>query len=414
VKRLQWIGGNHLFKRTTEVVVAGHICLDIIPSILDKTQGMNSFLVPGKLIEIGQALISTGGAVSNTGLALHRLGFHVKLMGKVGDDLFGTAILNVLQHYGAELTEGMIVSKDEHSSYTIVISPPGVDRIFLHSTGANDTFRAEDVELHLLEEAKLFHFGYPPLMHNMYQHDGKHLVNLLSRVKASGKTISLDLAKPDPVSPAGQADWRTILSRALPYVDVFLPSFEEILYMLKPQLYKQMQEDHGTEELLPYANDSLLSSLAEELLDMGAAIVGLKLGEYGLYVRTSSDSKRFAAMGACAPTNTIIDNWIGKELLAPCFQVKVVGTTGAGDCTIAGFLGGLLQGQSIEQMMLSAVGVGACNVERADAISGIPEWDEVQLRITCGWQKLMGKLPLDGWNWDEANGIWMKISSAKI
>ena len=33
---------------------------------------------------------------------------------------------------------------------------------------------------------------------------------------------------------AGQVDWRLVLGRVLPYVDVFTPSLEELLYMLAP------------------------------------------------------------------------------------------------------------------------------------------------------------------------------------
>lgn len=111
--------------------------------------------------------------MSNTGLALHRLGLRTKLMSKIGDDQFGKAILDVLGSYGDELAGGMIVAEGEHSSYSLVISPPGVDRIFLHCTGANDTFAAEDILTNELQGARLFHFGYPPLMRKMYENEGK-------------------------------------------------------------------------------------------------------------------------------------------------------------------------------------------------------------------------------------------------
>ncbi len=48
---------------------------------------------------------------------------------------------------------------------------------------------------------------------------------------------------------------------------------------------------------------------------------------------------------------------------APCFDVEVVGTTGSGDATIAGFLSALLRDASPEEAMTMAVAVGACNVE---------------------------------------------------
>ena len=69
---------------------------------------------------------------------------------------------------------------------------------------------------------------------------------------------------------------------------------------------------------------------------------------------------------------------------APCFQVPVVGTTGAGDCTIAGFLAGLTKGLALEDATTAAVAVGAFNVESADATSGIPAWSAVEARMHSG------------------------------
>ncbi len=388
-----------------EVIVAGHICLDIIPSISEKRTGIDALLVPGKLVDVGAAVLATGGAVSNTGLALHRLGNNVQLMGKIGDDQLGDVILDVLRVHGEEIVDGMIIAPSEHSSYTIVISPPNIDRIFLHCTGANDTYSATDLSVEQLEGARMFHFGYPPLMRRMYENQGEQLMLLLSMVSASGLTVSLDLAKPDPESAAGKADWRIILGKVLPYVDVFLPSFEEIFYMLHREQYERMIEEAPAGDILPYVDGELLSELANELLEMGVAIVGLKLGEHGLYVRTTADSARLAASGLCAPVLEKMDNWIDRELLAPCFDVEVAGTTGAGDCTIAGFLCGMLQGFTIEDTIQTAVGVGACNVEQADATSGIPALPYVQGRIQSGWTKRNMKLHMPGW-YESTGGLW--------
>lgn len=393
-----------------EIVVAGHICLDVIPLIEggSQMQSIGELLAPGKLVDIGPARLSTGGAVSNTGLALHRLGLPVKLMGKVGEDLFGEAILNIIKGYGASLADTMIVAPNVHSSYTLVISPPGVDRIFLHCTGANDTFTADDVSSDSLKGARLFHFGYPPLMRQMYERQGDELERLLSRVKACGLTVSLDLARPDPGSPAGRADWLKILERVLPHVDVFLPSFEEILYMLRPDRYRELCELHGTTELLAWAEGPLLGSLSRQLLDMGAAIVGLKLGEHGFYLRTTASADRLRQIGPCAPVAAQLEQWKDRELLAPCYRVEAVGTTGAGDCTIAGFLAGLVKGLPVEHALLGAVGVGASNVEQADAISGIPSWAEVQKRMDAGWEQREAAMSLPGWSYRGKSRVWEK------
>ena len=73
-----------------KAVVAGHICLDITPVFKNnEITSIGEILQPGKLIEMGDASVSTGGCVANTGLAMKILGADVSLMGKVGKDDFG-------------------------------------------------------------------------------------------------------------------------------------------------------------------------------------------------------------------------------------------------------------------------------------------------------------------------------------
>jgi len=385
----------------TDAVVAGHICLDMIPTFEGKGITLSALLTPGKLNLVGPLTIATGGAVSNTGLALHRLGVPTRLMGKIGDDVVGRAILDVLRAHGPSLAEGMILAKETQSSYSVVINPPGVDRVFLHCPGANDTFGAGDVDYDKLSGPRLFHFGYPPLMRRMFAKGGTELASLLRRVKERDLTTSLDMARPDPASQAGRADWRRILERALPYVDVFLPSFDETLFMLDRPRFDDLQRT-GDSDAQPDA--ALLRELSHQLLSMGAAVVALKLGTQGLYLRTADDPDRLASIGRCAPKDTAI--WVDRELLAPCFSVEVAGTTGSGDCTIAGFLAGLLRGLSPEEVMVAAVAVGACNVERADATSGVPTWEAVQERIRAGWPSRPVAISLPGWRWHEQEGVW--------
>lgn len=386
------------------MIVAGHICLDIIPEIPKREWAIDGLLQPGKLVVVGPATMATGGCVSNTGIALNKLGLPTLLVGKVGDDLLGKAVLDILCHYGQEFTEGMIVTKGETTSYSIVISPPGIDRMFFHCAGANDTFGAEDLDFTRVGDPRLFHFGYPPIMKRMYLDGGKELVTLFEKARRSGLTTSLDMSMPDPASEAGSVDWRRLLRNVLPYVDIFLPSLEETLFMLDRQLFSRLQAKGGEKLSLALTDGSLLARLAEEPIEMGAAVVGLKLGDNGLYLRTSSDRARIAAMGRSKPRNPEV--WAGRELLAPCFDVDVVGTTGAGDSTIAGFLSGFMFGLQPEKVIASAVGVGAFDVERADATSGIPSWKEVQARLSGYWGKRPISFGLPSWTWNERDQIW--------
>lgn len=384
------------------IVVAGHVCLDLIPS-LSHRGGIESYLVPGKLIEIGVALTASGGAVSNTGLALHRLGLPVKLMGKVGNDLFGQAILDIFAKYDRSLISDMIVDENDHSSYSIVLSAPQSDRIFLHFTGANDTFSSTDIHDDALQNASLFHFGYPPLMNRMYLDQGQDMAALFSRAKGFDLITSLDMAMPDPSTEAGNVNWRVWLQNVLPYVDFFLPSYEEILYMLDREMYESLEKQFGADRLLQSANEQILSQLAHELLAMGAGVVVIKLGEYGLYAKTTAHAEK-----TTKNKRWKLEDWLDQEVIAPCFTAEVVGTTGAGDCTIAGFLAGVAHGQSLAEALISAVAVGAHNVEQADAISGIPSWDDVQRRIAAGWERKLTANKWSDFQWNAASGLYIK------
>lgn len=389
-----------------DAVACGHICLDVIPGLGHLTpDSFARVFQPGRLIDAGPVSFSTGGSVSNTGLVMNKLGVHTALMGKIGDDLFGAAIRQIVAGFGDDLAGGMIVDPSVASSYTVVINPPGVDRIFLHCPGANDTFTAEDVRYELLAQARLFHFGYPPLMKQFYSADGVQLTEMFRRAKATGVTTSLDMALPDPTSPAGRANWPAIVGNTLPYVDIFLPSIEEILYMIRRDTYEELRRQAGGPGILPLVTPGLLLDLSAQLIDLGAKVVGIKLGERGLFLRTAGRAA-LETLGRAQPAD--VASWADRALWSACFQVDVVGTTGAGDSTIAGFLCALLRGLPAEDALNMAVAVGACNVEAADALSGVRTWDDTLRRMQAGWRKRALMVEGPGWVFEEGRQVWSR------
>jgi len=383
-------------------VVAGHICLDIIPRLNEMSaEDFRAAFQPGQVIEIGPATLSPAGAVANTGLALHRLGIPTRLVGKVGDDLFGRAVLDLVRSFGEHLAEGMVVDPQATTSYTLVISPPGADRFFFHDAGANQTFGVNDIDFEALQGVDLFHFGYPPVLKRMYADGGGELRQVFERAKAAGVTTSLDMCLPDPNAPSGKADWRRILRQALPFVDVFLPSVDELLFMLHRDIYEQLKAKSPRGDIQDSVTPALLSGLSTQLLEMGAKIILLKLGERGAYLRTSSKTV-LASIGRAAPSDP--SEWADIELWSPCFQVEVAGTTGSGDATIAGFLSALLRGLSPYEALTAAVAVGACNVEAADGLSGLCSWEATMGRVAMGWERR--PLQLDAPGWRPSFGLW--------
>ena len=365
-----------------KIISAGHICLDITPVFPDnrKAGAIGELLEPGKLIEVGAADVHTGGSVANTGLALKLLGNDVRLMGKVGDDAFGAMVQKILADHGAG---GLVVDPAVSTSYSVVLAVPGIDRVFLHNPGANNSFSGADIPDEALSDAALFHFGYPPLMRRMYENDGAELAALFARVKSFGVATSLDLAAVDPGTPAGRADWETILANVLPNVDFFVPSFEELCFMLDRPRYDRLAAAGGDMTGVLDVQKEVVP-LAEKLLSMGCKVVLIKCGTTGMCFRTASASV-LARVGARLELDA--EAWADKAGLQPCFRADIVRSgTGAGDTSIAAFLTAVLAGKSPERCAALAAAEGACCVTAYDALSGLRPLSELEARIDAGWQ----------------------------
>lgn len=387
-----------------QAVVAGHFCFDVIPAfkkelIKDK---MSDIFIPGKLINMDTVSVSTGGPVSNTGIAMQILGINVELMGKIGDDYFGDGVLKCLAARGLE--KSMTIAEGEATSYSVVIVPPGFDRIFLHHTGANDTFCANDIDYDKVKSAQLFHFGYPPLMKKMYENNGKELIEIFRRAKETGATTSLDMSLPDASSESGKADWDNILKNLLPYVDIYLPSVEETMFMIDRNGFDDLQKKSDGGDLLLALDLNKLQELGDKLLSYGAKIVVIKCGVKGYYIRTS-DAKILSDMGKIKPAD--IENWADRELIEESFKVeKVAAATGSGDSSIAGFLAAFFNGKSIEDTIRIACCVGAQNVQVFDALSNIHSFEETVAMID-GWDKNRHQIPGGYWKYNEKAGNWV-------
>lgn len=382
-----------------EAIVAGHICLDIIPSLPRQATGFH--FQPGAVLEVGPAAISAGGAVSNTGIALHRLGVAVRLLGKVGDDPLSGVVHRLLGSVDSVLAEGLIVTPGHSTSYSVILNPPGRDRMFLHFPGANETFASDDIPDDYLVGVSMFHFGYPPAMRQMYEDGGVNLARLFRRVKAAGLTTALDMSYPDLTGPSGQADWRHILEVTLPAVDVFLPSLPEIMLMLEPEVSRGLLEnDPGALDQAPIDH---IAHLAGELIEMGAALVGIKAGARGLYLLTSCRT-RLKDAGSAFPIDSLA--WVRRELWSSSFETNIMGTTGAGDAAIAGFLLGLLRNMSPEETVTAACAAGASCVEAVDATSGVPSWEDLHERVQCGWKRCETS-EVEGWAHSGYRGVWI-------
>lgn len=388
-----------------KVIAAGHICLDITPAFpagkslkpsdnqnadgyeedADDKISVSDVLLPGQLIEVNTANVSTGGSVANTGLALKILGANVTLMGKIGHDEFGNMLSSILDKYDA--AEGMIRAEGADTSYSVVLAIPQIDRMFLHCPGANNTFTADDLPDDVLEEASLFHFGYPTIMRSMYINDGENLLSLMRKVKEHGCATSMDMSAIDQNSEAGKSDWLVILRRVIPHVDFFVPSFEELCFMIDRGRFESLQRAAGDTDMTDILDfDRDIRPIADACMNLGCKVLLLKCGKKGLYLRSASSE-----VIKEIPSELELDAqaWSNLDMFETCYKPdRVLSATGAGDTCIAAFLESLLEHRSPKMCIKLAAATGACCVCEYDALSGLKPLNELEKRINEGWEKV--------------------------
>lgn len=321
------------------VAVAGHLCLDLAPSLAGGER-----IDPGHLFEVGPVSVRLGGSVGNTGADLVDLGVPVEVVATVGDDELGVLLRGMVGER-AGMTPRLRRATASASSYSLVFEAPGLDRAFWHHIGSNALFDGSEVEVGA--GLDVVHLGYPSLLPALVADSAAPMRGMLSRLRADGVTTSLDLAVIDPRSPTGALDWEQILRLTMSEVDVFTPSVDDLISAL-PAFAARADHD-----------DAVVERLAETLLDWGAGVVAVSAGPRGLFLCTAdTDRLRSGGRGFVDP-----EAWAGvRTWMKPYPLTHVATTTGAGDAVSAGLLCGLLQGLSPQRSASLAMACAAAVV----------------------------------------------------
>lgn len=351
------------------ILVAGHLCLDLIPAV--DMIPLVDFARAGQLHEVGPMTIALGGAVANTGLALHILGADVGLVGLCGNDLVGGLVMHQITQYGAHLGSTIHRTDTAATSYSIVVTPGGQDRSFFYFPGTTAILDASHIVAHLPMSTWL-HIGYPPLLKALMAHDAQPLITTLSAAQSHTITTSIDMVVPDPNAQSGRYDWIRLLPAILAHVDVFVPSAAEICAMLRPADYARW--GHACDV---HIDESYARTLCAELIDMGVAVAGIKLGSRGLYLHTANASR----MQRAQLNTAIAQQWVWQ----PSYPVIVKGTVGAGDACYAGLIVALMAHQPLLTAAQLGCAVAACCVEERDAVRGIQSLDATRRRFVIDW-----------------------------
>ena len=101
-----------------------------------------------------------GGAPANFLAALTKYGAKTALLGKVGTDAFGKMLTDTLAKAGIE-TRGIVADENVFTTLAFVTFDDHGDRefSFARKPGADTCLRFEELDLSLIDQAKVFHFG---------------------------------------------------------------------------------------------------------------------------------------------------------------------------------------------------------------------------------------------------------------
>ena len=288
-----------------------------------------------------------GGAPANFLAALSRYGRSAALLGKVGDDTFGRLLIGTLDRVGIE-TRGLIADGSAFTTLAFVTFDDRGDRAFSFSRkpGADTSISFEELDLGLIDEARVFHFGTLSLTHEPAR---TATVKAVAYAKAQGKLITYDpnLRKPlwsDMDECKRQLIW------GLGQADVVKISAEEVEFLF----------GLGVEE----GAEHILSSF-------GVKLVFVTCGGDGCFFRSAAAS-----------------GWVPG-----LSDIRVIDTTGAGDIFGGAALSRILNhmdggktpeslnGQELTQIVRFACTAAGLSTTRPGGISSVPDYAEVLARL---------------------------------
>jgi sugar/nucleoside kinase (ribokinase family) len=288
------------------IVVADHICtpIDHLPAA-------------GELVLADRLLLTIGGCAANVAVDLARLGVPAAVVGRVGGDVFGRVVADLLREQQVDVS-ALQISPRCDTSQTLIVNVAGQDRRFIHTFGANAEFRAADIPLDRVARCRVLYLGGYLVMPEVHQDE---LASVFASARQVGAKTVLDVVTPGP------GDYLSHLERLLPEVDVFLPNNHEAQLI--------------TGEAEPLRQ-------AERFRQLGVGTVVITLGGDGAVL--VNDKVR---------------------LRSGVYPMSFVDGSGGGDAFAAGFIDGLLRGLDAEGCLQMASALGASCVRAVGTTTGV-------------------------------------------
>ncbi|HHX45556.1 MAG TPA: sugar kinase [Chloroflexi bacterium] len=299
-----------------DLLIVGELSVDIIV----RCAGPPRFGQVEQVVEDIALCAGSSSAIAAASAA--RMGLRVLFASRVGPDLFGRYMIDVLQEVGVD-TMGVRTDPAVKTGVTIVLSRDQ-DRAMLTYPGSIAAVAPDDVDPAWYGAARHLHAASPFLLTGLR----RSLPDMMHRARSAGMTVSLD-TNWDPNERWDVAD-------LLAATDVFLPNANEACAIA------------GHDDL-----DAAIDALATRV-----PLVVVKCGADGA----------IAASGA-------------ERFQAPAYPVPVVDTTGAGDTFDGGFIAAWLRGEPLERCLQLGCACAAGAVSQPGGMTGQPTWEEAMRTV---------------------------------
>ncbi len=131
-----------------------------------------------------------GGAPCNVLAMLKKLGDRCAFVGKVGDDMFGRQLRDVVRSAGVDVSH-LVMDAKAHTTLAFVHTYPGGDRdfSFYRNPGADMLLTEDELPVEMLSDCRIFHFGSLSLTHDGVRAATRSAV---AAAKKGGALISFD------------------------------------------------------------------------------------------------------------------------------------------------------------------------------------------------------------------------------
>ena len=303
---------------TPSVVVLGSINMDLIGAAPRLPS-------PGETVLGGDFYTAPGGKGANQAVAAARMGAAVRMVGRVGGDLFAPQLLDNLRTGGVDVS-GVMADPDSASGVAMILLDASRQNRILVASGAN--MRCDDMQVDAVASALE---GADALM---LQCEIPAAVSLKAARSARGMGVRVVW---DPAPAEG------FPPEAYALVDVLTPNQSEAAALTG----------------IDVTDAASAEAAARALFQRGVRAVAVKLGEHGAFYLSNRDSG-----------------------YVPPFDVEAVDTVAAGDAFGAAMTCALAEGTPLSEAIRFAAAAGALAVTRPGAQDAMPTRTEVESLIS--------------------------------